>query len=336
MRSFRTPRQCARFALLAVAAWLLVLAAGCKPAENAPSAPQAASPAEFLKQRGLQGKVALLQFGLVGCALSEEGIGKMAALRKDRRIEGLALARVEAGRETKAADDYFAGKSPGFPVHYDADSAVARMFEATAWPTYVLVDKFGHVRYRGPWPDEAKLAQWAAALGKETADPGPAAAMFEVAVLDVPKLLDETRLPDLQGAAKPLRERMGPKGLLAVFVDTKCPFSATAIGEMSSVASVLAKHDVSSVLVNIGEDKAAVEEFYAQRQTGMTVVYDAGKTTQTAWAVTSVPTVILVAPGSTIAYRGNAVWADVGAAAEKALTLPAGTLKFTAKGTGFG
>ncbi|MCX5653096.1 MAG: hypothetical protein NTY65_00375 [Planctomycetota bacterium] len=37
-----------------------------------------------------------------------------------------------------------------------------------------------------------------------------------------------------------------------------------------------------------------------------------------------------------VAYRGKAVWADVGAAAEKSLKLPAGSLKFTVKGTGFG
>jgi len=322
-------------AFMTVAAILAVLAAGCKPAENAPAAP-AAGPAEFLKQCGLQGKVALVQFGMVGCALSEEGIGRMTALNKDRRIEGLAMARVEGGKQSKEADAYFAAKSPGFPVRFDADGSLGRAFDATAWPTYVLVDKFGRIRYRGPWPDEAKLAEWAAALGKETADAGPGAAMFGVAVLDVPKLLDETRLPDLQGAVKPLRQRMGAKGLLAVFVDTKCPFSATAIGEMSSVASVLAKHEVQSVLVNIGEAKAAVEPFYAERQVGMPVLYDAGNATQTAWAVTSVPTVILMDSGGTVAYRGKAVWADVGAATEKSLQLPAGALKFTVKGTGFG
>ena len=336
MTSRRKPCQSAQVAWLTLATLVAMLAVGCQPAENAPAAPQAATPAEFLKQRGLQGRVALVQFGVVGCALSEEGIGKMIVLNRDHRIEGLAFARVEAARESKDTDHYFAAKSPGFPVHYDADSALGRAFDATAWPTYVLVDKFGRVRYRGPWPDEAKLIQWAAALGKETTDPGPDAAVFDVAALDVPKLLSDTRLPDLEGAAKPLRDRLGPKGLLAVFVDTNCPFSATAVNEMSSVASVLAKQEVSSVVVNIGETKAAVEEFYAKRQMGMPVIYDTGKATQEAWAVTSVPTVILMDSGGTITYRGKAVWADVGAAAEKSLKLPAGSLKFTVKGTGFG
>jgi hypothetical protein len=157
-----------------------------------------------------------------------------------------------------------------------------------------------------------------------------------VAALDASKLLDETRLPDLKGAARSLRDRMGPKGLLVVFVDTNCPFSATVINEMSSVASVLAKHEVPSVLVNVGEPQATVEQFYAERQVGLPVIYDTGRKTLAAWAVTSAPTAILMDSGGAVAYRGKTVWADVGAAAEKSLKIPAGSLKFTVKGTGFG
>ena len=164
--------------------------------------------------------------------------------------------------------------------------------------------------------------------GRATVTPGAAAN-------DASKLLDETRLPDLEGAARSLRDRMGPKGLLVVFVDTNCPFSATAIREMSSVASVLAKCDVPSVLLNVGEPQATVERFYAQRQVGIPVIYDTGRATLTAWAVTSTPTPILIDSAGAVAYRGNAIWADVGAAAEKSLKLPAGSLKFTVKGTGF-
>ena len=166
-------------------------------------------------------------------------------------------------------------------------------------------------------------------------DPGPDAATSGAAALDASKLLDETRLPDLKGAARSLRDRMGPKGLLVVFVDTNCPFSATAINEMSSVASVLAKHEVPSVLVNVGEPQATVEQFYAERQVGLPVIYDTGKKTLAAWAVTSTPTAIMMDSGGAVAYRGKTVWADVGAAAEKSLKLPAGSLKFTVKGTGF-
>jgi len=325
---------------IGVVAAVVLVAGGTRrvSAENGPSAnaPQAADTADFLKQTGLEGRIALVQFGVVGCPLSEEGIGRMVALDKDHKIPGLAFARIEGGKETKEAADYFTAKAVTFPVRYDADGALVSAFDGGVWPTYVLVDKFGRVRYRGPWPDETKLTQWVEILNKETADAGSGAPMFGVAALDVPKLLDDTRLPDLEGNVKSLRDREGAKGLLALFVDTQCPFSATAIGEMSSVASVLGKQSINSVLVNIDEAKPAVTEFYAQKKTGMPVMYDTGKGTQTAWAVTAVPTAVLIDSSDAIVYRGRAIWADVGAAAEKALSLPAGTIKFTAKGTGAG
>jgi len=182
-------------------------------------------------------------------------------------------------------------------------------------------------------PSAAAPAPQAACPTAAQAPPSPATP--GAAAPGVSKLLDETRLPDLEGATRSLRDRMGPKGLLVVFVDTNCPFSATAIREMSSVASVLAKHQVPSILLNVGEPQATVEQFYAQRKVGIPVIYDTGKATLTAWAVTSTPTPILVDSAGTVAYRGRAVWADVGAAAEKSLKLPAGSLKFTVKGTGF-
>lgn len=64
--------------------------------------------------------------------------------------------------------------------------------------------------------------------------------------------------------------------------------------------------------------------------------YDETKATQKAWDIHSVPTVVLITPADLVAYRGPAVWKDLGDAAESALKLPAGTLKFGVKGTEFG
>jgi thioredoxin-related protein len=327
------PRQAA---LIALPVFLLAALVTVVCAETAPQAPQAVSPADFLKDAGLQGKVALIQFGMIGCPLSEEGIVRMTALDKNRTIDGLSFARVELGDESSDSKNYFAAKSTAFTVRYKDSEALSQAFDASAVPTYVLVDKFGRVRYRGPWADEAKLAQWVAALGAETADAGPNAPTLGAPSVDTASLLDTTRLPDLESTVASLRERMGAKGLFAVFVDTKCPFSATAIKEMPTVASVLAKQDIKCLLVNIGEPESAVKEFYAAHPAGAPVVYDTTEATQTAWAITSVPTVIVMDAAGAPIYRGGAVWADVGAAIEKNLKLAAGTISFTVKGTGKG
>lgn len=326
-------------ALPALAAGLAFVLYGCGGDAPPPQTPAASKPAAteaFLKEQGLAGRVALIQFGLVGHELSEAGLKEMAGLNRAGEIQGLAYVRVEENPDRKAADDYFAAQAAGLPVYHDAESALAKAFDSTAWPTYVLVDKFGHVRYRGSWPGAEKVAEWAILLREEGADRGPGAPMFGVAAVDVPRLLAETKLPDLKGDIKPLREHIGKGGLMAVFVDTKCPFSGQAIGEIKTVAATLARHNVSALLINIGERKKAVEECYAQRDVGVPVLYDVSTATQKAWKVDVAPTVVLFDSGGAVAYRGKAVWKDVGSAAEKTLGLPADSLKFGVKGTGFG
>ena len=336
-------RRAGLFAIAKVAAALVLLAAvgamtlsGCASATEAPPAAKASTPAELLQDPGLKGRVALIQFGMVGCALSEAGLNEMMRLAKGNAIDGLAYARVDVTEDPKAADEYFAAKKPGFLVYRDPNRVMAKAFAATAWPTYVLVDKYGHIRYRGSWPENARLGEWTAALVTETSDPGPSATVFTATVLDIRKLLDETKLPDLAGATKPLRERRGAGGVLLMFADTTCPFSAAAVADLKAVTDTFAKHDVPGVLVNLGDKKDAVETLYAARDLGAAVIFDETKATQKAWDIHAVPTVVLITPDSIVAYRGPAVWKDLGAAAESALKLPAGSLKFGVKGTEFG
>jgi len=326
-------------ALVLVMAVAAAASCGCGPGSGAATEPTPGSIATldaFLKQANLQGHIALIQFGMVGCALSEAGLNEMMRLEKGKAIDGLAFARVDVSQDQKAADAYLAAKNPGFLVYRDPDTTLAKACSATAWPTYVLVDRFGHVRYRGSWPENAKLGEWTSALATEPADAGPGAPMFAATVLDIKKLLDETKLPDLKGVAKPLRERMGGGGLLAVFADTTCPISAVAVAELKAVTSTFAKHEVPGVLINLGDKKAGVEKLYASRDVGATVIYDETKATQKAWDIHSIPTVVMITRDGIVAYRGPAAWKDLGNAAEAALKLPAGSLKFPVKGTEYG
>lgn len=317
-------------AALVAAAAVGMLLAGCSPQTAAPN------PADFLKEQGLQGKVALIEFGLIGCLLSESGLERLIVLHRDQEIEDLVYLRVESATDAATVEEYYAAKAPGFPVVRDAQGTLARAFDATVIPTFVLVDKFAHTRYRGPMPDVDKLRDWADTLGRETADPGPAAPLFGVTSVAVQELLDETRLPNLGGAVKPLRAYMGKRGMLAVFVDSSCPFSGMAVKDMAQVASTLVQHDVSSLLVNLAEPKDAVAAFYGQRDTGTPVLYDVTTATQKQWQVDSVPTVVLFGADGTVAYRGKALWRSLAEAAEGLLKLEAGAIDFGVQGTEYG
>jgi thiol-disulfide isomerase/thioredoxin len=327
------------FALVAAVAFVALLAGcGSRQAPSAGHTPTAEElkQAEFLKSQKLDGQVAFIEFGIVGCPLSEKGLDEMTRLESDKAIPNLAFLRVDETRDPAAADKYFAERKPGFAVVRDADNALARAFDATAIPTFVLVDKFGRIRYKGKFPETSKLGLWARALLEQKNDLGAEVTPFGVAELDTPKLLEATRLPDLAGSVTSLKSLMGRNGLLLVFVDTTCPFSGTAIGEMPQVAAALVAQQIPSVLVNLDDAKEDVLPSYAKRATGTPVLYDVTTATKENWKIDMVPTVIYLDAKGAVVYRGKAVWKDLAGSVEKALSLAPGTVKIGAEGIGFG
>jgi hypothetical protein len=313
----------------------LVVAGGCRSTP----APQAAdsqldTQAKFLHDNGLSGQVALLQFGEVGCELSASGLAEMTTLDRNKAIPGLRMVRVEQGKDSKAVDEFYAKSKPSFLVVRDTDGAIAAAFAAGATPQYMLVSKFGRVRFRGQLPATARLREWSDVLAGENSDPGSDAPLFGQKTIDAALLLGKTLLPDLSGTAKALGEYKGTSGLLIVFVDTTCPFSAQAQKDMPGVVKTMATQGVNSVLVNLDDDKDSVKKFYADHPQTAPVVYDVTTGTKNVWGVESVPTVMLVDAAGQLAYNGPAVWDNMGKAAEKALHLADGTIKFEVKGTG--
>ncbi len=293
--------------------------------------------AKFLEEHNLAGKVALVQFGMVGCSVSETGLTNMIVLCREKKIPGLSYFRVEESPDQEAADGYYAKMPPGFPVCTDPGSSLARAFQATTIPCCVLVDKFGHVRHRGSFPSE-RLSEWAAKLNAEQTDPGPDVPLLDSVQLDVARLLATTRLPEVGGKAlQPLAKYAGKRGLMIVFVDTSCPFARQIIGEIPDASGVLKKRKIATLLVNIDDDEQDVKDFYGKRATGgVPVAYDSGSDTRLKWRVESVPTIVLVNSKGELLYRGAAVWQKVARAGEKGLNLRPGSIVFNLQGTEFG
>lgn len=313
--------------------------AATQASDAAPAtAPAARSPRElalgdFLKAMTLEGKPVLIEFGLVGCELSEKGLTRMAALQQAKAIPGLAFVRVEGNQDAAAVDAYFKSRNLPFPVHRDKDAVLAKALGATAFPTFLLADKFGHIRYTGKYPVE--LAAWGNALAAETQDPGSQPPPFGAKAIDVQKLL-AAKLPNLAREQTPLSDGMGDGGMVLLFVDTVCPFSATALKEMPAVSKVLAERKIGAVVINSDDNAEKVTDFYAVNDPGVPVLYDTGAATREQWNVQSVPIAVYVTPAGKIAYQGEAVWADLGTAIETSAGLAAGTIKFTSAGTSFG
>lgn len=303
------------------------------------TSPAAKSPKElalagFLSPLKLEGRPVLIEFGMVGCVLSEQGLDSMIALQAAATVPGLAFVRVEGNPDAAVVAQYFKDKAPSFPVYRDSQSALAKSLSATAYPTFLLADKFGHIRYQGNYPQE-NLVHWGKALVAENQDPGGNVPQFGAREIDVKNLLAD-ELPDLKDQIRPLNEYKGLGGLVLLFVDTSCPFSAAALHDMPMVSKSLAEQNVNAVVLNNGDSQPKVQDFYSRNDPGVPVVYDVGAATRENWNVHSVPIVVYISPAGKVAYQGEAIWANMGSAIETSLSLAPGAVKFTAAGTGFG
>jgi len=271
----------------------------------------------------------------VGCEVSEAGLNEITHWQSSARIPGLRYARVELSSGA-GVDGYYAGRAVGFPVIRDSGSAAARVFEATAIPTFVLTDRFGRIRYRGSLPVRY-IEDWIQVLGSERSDPGPDALLFGAEELNIPRLLADTSLPALDGTpATPLLDRLDDGGLMVVFVDTSCPFAAQVMKEMPDIAPILARLKIATVLINVNDGKDEIAEFYKERQVGVPVVYDEGTSTHLKWSAYSVPRVFVINPRQELVYQGVSLWTNVADAVAQDLNLSPGSLTFQHRGTEYG
>lgn len=320
--------------LTLAAGGMAAVLAGCgDDAETGPATP----PAEFLEAQNLSGRACLLQFGSIRGRLSQQNLARLVELHAAGATPDLAFIRVEMTPDADAVEAYYSPPNkPPFPIYHDADASVARGFGVSVHPQAVLVDRFGHVRYRGPMQDEVTLFDWYNALVAEATDPGPEAPTFGLSVETAGRLLAATRLPTLEGQPAALDEALLPGGMLAVFVDTQCPFSGEAVGDIRKVVAGLAEHDISTVLINVGDPEEEVRPFYAGKDPGVPVLFDTSNATEKAWHVDKVPKACYFTGEGTLLYRGKALWDNVAAAAEEAHGLEPGAIQFPVKGTEFG
>ncbi|MBT3198459.1 MAG: redoxin domain-containing protein [Phycisphaerales bacterium] len=318
-----------------------MLTGGCKrsgeESNSGPQGPSATGPTAmtFLKDNDLLGKPVLIEFGIVGCELSDEGYGMMVTQHSAKMIEGLQYVRVEASTKADVVEKYYKDNPADFLVVRDPKGELADAFGATIFPLFLMIDKFGNTRYMGAFPDE--VGDWTKIMLAEKSDPGPDTPRLGVKEVDVQALLASTKLPELEGDELALEEYIAQGGLMLVFADANCQYSNQALSELPGVASTLKKAAlIRTVVVNITDSEDTVRAYYGKMKLNLPVAYDEGSAVRMSWDIQSVPTIVLVGPQGQLIYRGSAVWADMGAAGEAALDLRPGALKFGARGTQYG
>jgi peroxiredoxin len=141
----------ARSLRLIVAA-ALAAACGLAPAAVAPATP---APDFTLRTMGgpnvrlaeQRGQVVLVNFWASWCGPCRQEMPHLNRLYDKYRAAGFQLLAVNIDDDTRAAADLAGKLGVRFPVLYDTDKKVSRLYDLTAMPATVLIDRDGNVRY---------------------------------------------------------------------------------------------------------------------------------------------------------------------------------------------
>ena len=147
--SFKT--QLLRSARVLLAATIGV----CAVAYAAPIAPGALAP-DFtlrtldgpnLRLQEQRGRVVLVNFWATWCGPCRQEIPHLSKLYDKDRASGFVLLGVNVDDDTKNAVELAAKLGLKFPVSLDNDKKVSRLYDLSAMPSTVLIDREGKVRF---------------------------------------------------------------------------------------------------------------------------------------------------------------------------------------------
>jgi thiol-disulfide isomerase/thioredoxin len=95
----------------------------------------------------LRGKVVMINFWASWCGPCRKEMPILEQLNKQYRAKGLALIGVNVEPDSKAALDWLKATPVSFPILFDTDSKVSRLYQVAGMPNTVIVDRKGTVRY---------------------------------------------------------------------------------------------------------------------------------------------------------------------------------------------
>lgn len=129
-----------------------------------------------LRLADLRGKVVLLDFWTFGCINCQHTIPYLNgayAKYKDKGVEfiGIHYPEFNYERDLNNVRDAVQRDSITFPVAIDNDGVAWSAYLMHAWPAFVIVDKFGRMRFRQI--GEGRYDDISAALDALLAEPGP-------------------------------------------------------------------------------------------------------------------------------------------------------------------
>ncbi len=161
---------------------VITLALMSAPAGNGSAAGVVASPAaEFsLKSRSgeavslgdLKGQVVLINFWATWCGPCRKEMPLMEQIQKKYAPLGFTMLGINVEEDTRLMDAFLKDVSVSFPILLDPANGVSKLYNVSAMPSTVIVDRKGNVRFihQGFQPgDESKYQDMIRQLIREKA-----------------------------------------------------------------------------------------------------------------------------------------------------------------------
>ena len=95
----------------------------------------------------LKGQVVMINFWATWCGPCRQEMPLLDALYKRYNRMGFTLLGVNVEEDSSGADKWLADTPVTFPILYDTKNQVSKLYNVTAMPSTVLVDRQGNVRF---------------------------------------------------------------------------------------------------------------------------------------------------------------------------------------------
>jgi TonB family protein len=103
---------------------------------------------EFLELNDLRGKVVVLDFWGTWCPPCVQAVPWLRDMQKKHAAEPFVLVGVSSDSDEPALRDFLSKNQMEWPEYWDRDRKFQQTWSVRAWPTYIVIDDEGIVRFR--------------------------------------------------------------------------------------------------------------------------------------------------------------------------------------------
>ncbi|HLQ11911.1 MAG TPA: TlpA disulfide reductase family protein [Steroidobacteraceae bacterium] len=95
----------------------------------------------------LKGRIVLVNFWASWCGPCRKEMPLLEQLNRQYRTKGVTLVGVNVEPDSAAATDWLKATPVSFPILFDVDSKVSKLYQVEGMPNTVILDRKGNVRY---------------------------------------------------------------------------------------------------------------------------------------------------------------------------------------------